>query len=146
MKKQKKITYEPDLCSGCMYCMTSCSTYNNGITSLSNARIRIVRHEGFAITGMDEEDDLVFMPLICKQCDEAPCANACPVDAINYNMDTGAWVMDYDKCVLCMLCMSACPYGAMAFDREKGQPIKCELCNGDPWCVRMCTSQALKYD
>jgi Fe-S-cluster-containing dehydrogenase component len=58
--EEKVIVYDPVLCTGCMRCMTTCSTYNFGATSFSKSRIHMIRHEGYAITRMDEEDDLIF--------------------------------------------------------------------------------------
>ena len=42
MEEEKVIVYDPVYCSGCMRCMTTCSTYNNGATSLSKSRIQII--------------------------------------------------------------------------------------------------------
>ena len=47
--------------------MTTCSTYNNGATSLTKARLQVARHEGHAITEIDEEDELIFEALTCQQ-------------------------------------------------------------------------------
>lgn len=145
MKDKRIITFEPELCSGCMYCMTACSTCNTGITSLSRSRIRIIRHEGFAISNMDEQDDLLFAPIYCRQCEDAPCEYICPVGAISPDPDTGAYLIDHNKCIGCRMCLTICPFGAISFDSTKKQTFKCELCGGDPWCVKMCAGKALKF-
>ena len=82
-KEEKILVFDPVLCTGCMRCMTTCSTYNTGATSLSKSRIHIVRHEGHAITRMDEEDDLIFEALTCRQCDKPYCMYFCPTRAIS---------------------------------------------------------------
>ena len=61
--EEKAIVFETEICTGCMRCMTTCSTYNFGATSLSKARIHVIRHEGHAITKIDEEDELIFEAL-----------------------------------------------------------------------------------
>ena len=70
MNEEKVIVFDPNLCTGCMYCMTACSTYHCGATSLSKSSIHVVRHEGHAITRIDQEDDLIFDVIICQQGDE----------------------------------------------------------------------------
>jgi len=143
--EEKVIVWDPVLCTGCMRCMTTCSTYNFGATSLSKSRIQIIRHEGHAITRMDEEDNLIFQPLLCQQCDKPHCQNVCPVKAISADKETLAKSINYDKCIGCRLCMIACPFGAMRYDPLRKKVYKCELCEGDPQCVRLCPTTALQF-
>ncbi|MBW1799806.1 MAG: 4Fe-4S dicluster domain-containing protein [Deltaproteobacteria bacterium] len=139
------IVFDPYYCSGCMRCMTACSTFNNGATSLFESRIQILRHEGHAITGMNEEDDLIFDIATCLHCDDPYCVYPCPSLAIERNADTGAIVINHDKCVGCRMCLVSCPFGAISYDTDKRAVVKCELCNGDPQCVRFCPTGALKF-
>ncbi len=125
--------------------MTTCTTYNTGATSLSKARLHIARHEGHAITGIDEEDDLIFQALTCQQCDKPYCMYVCPTGAINRNNETGALTINYDRCIGCRMCMAGCPFGAMRYDPDRRQVFKCELCEGDPQCVKFCPTDALQF-
>ena len=143
--EEKTIVFDPVLCTGCMRCMTTCSTYNNGATSLSKARLHIVRHEGHAITRMDEEDELIFEALTCRQCDKPFCLYFCPTKAIKRNKETGALAIDYDRCIGCRMCVVGCPFGAARYDSNKKQVFKCELCEGDPQCVKLCPTGALQF-
>ena len=143
--EEKAIVFDPVLCTGCMRCMTTCSTYNNGATSLSKSRIHIVRHEGHAITRIDEEDELIFEALACRQCDKPYCMYFCPTRAIEVNKDTGALTIDNDKCIGCRMCIVGCPFGAIRYNTDKKQPFKCELCEGDPQCVKFCPTGALEF-
>lgn len=143
--EEKVLVFDPALCTGCMRCMTTCSTYNFGATSFSKARIHIIRHEGHAITRMDEEDDLIFQALICQQCDKPFCMYFCPVQAIKRNKETGAMVINYDKCIGCRMCVARCPFGAARYDPVRKKAFKCELCDGDPQCVKFCPVEALKF-
>jgi carbon-monoxide dehydrogenase iron sulfur subunit len=143
--EEKAIVFDPVLCTGCMRCMTTCSTYNNGGTSLSKARLHIARHEGHAITRIDEEDELIFEALTCQQCDKPFCMYFCPTQAIERNKETGAMTINYDKCIGCRMCMTGCPFGAIRYDSSRRRVIKCELCDGDPQCVKFCPTSALKF-
>ncbi len=143
--EEKVLVFDPVLCTGCMRCMTTCSTYNNGATSLSRARLHIARHEGHALTRIDEEDDLIFESLTCRQCDKPYCMYFCPVRAISRNKETGAMVINYDRCIGCRMCVTMCPFGAALYDAGRNRVIKCELCDGDPQCVKFCPSGALQF-
>lgn len=143
--EEKVLVFDPHSCTGCMRCMTTCSTYNNGATSLSKARLQVVRHEGHALTRIDEEDDLIFESLRCQQCDKPYCMYFCPVAAISRNKETGAMVINYNKCIGCRMCMAGCPFGAMRYDPLRNRVYKCQLCDGDPQCVKLCPSGAIQF-
>ncbi len=129
-----------------MYCMIACSAEKTGAASLSDACLRILRHEGHAVARIDEVDELIFTLVVCRQCDEAACASACPSDALSREKATGAIVLESKRCSKCGACVSACPHGAMfSSRREDDEPFKCELCNGDPQCVTFCYAKALTY-
>lgn len=145
MNEEKVLVFNPHDCTGCMHCVTACSTYNNGATSLSKSRIHIIRHEAHAITKMEDEDDLIFDMISCQQCDEPYCLQLCPVLAVERNRETGALMVNHDKCVGCRMCMVGCPFGAILYDLRQRQVVKCELCGGDPQCVRFCASGALQF-
>ena len=71
--------------------------------------------------------------------------NVCPVKAITRDEALDYVKVDYDICIGCRACVSACPFGAMSFDVVDSQVIKCDLCDGEPQCVRFCEVQALEY-
>ena len=143
--EEKVLVHEPALCTGCMRCMTTCSTYNNGATSLTRSRIQIMRHEGHTITNIDEESELIFEAIMCQQCDRPFCLNFCPVRAIRRDTDTHAMVINYDKCIGCRMCITVCPFGAPHYDQTRKQIFKCTLCDGDPQCVKFCPTESLKF-
>ena len=143
--EEKAIVFEPELCTGCMRCMTTCSTYNFGATSLTKSRIHIVRHEGHAITKIEEEDELIFEALSCQQCDQPFCMAFCPTKALELNTETHAITLNEDKCIGCRMCIVGCPFGAVRYNKDKGKSFKCELCEGDPQCVKFCPTAALKF-
>jgi molybdopterin-containing oxidoreductase family iron-sulfur binding subunit len=56
-----------------------------------------------------------FLPRPCMQCDNPPCVPVCPVSATYKNAE-GVVAVDYDQCIGCRYCVTACPYGARTFD------------------------------
>ena len=56
-----------------------------------------------------------FIPRPCMQCDHPPCTKVCPIGA-TYKSEDGIVAIDYDKCIGCRYCVTACPYGARTFD------------------------------
>ena len=120
-------------CTGCRICENFCSFHHEGAVWPARSRITIVA----------QSDDGPFIPTICRQCDDAPCAAACPLDAIIRDERTGAWVVDVEECIGCGDCVEACPFGGIVFAEEVGLPLKCDLCEGEPECAAMCPSGAI---
>jgi molybdopterin-containing oxidoreductase family iron-sulfur binding subunit len=56
-----------------------------------------------------------FIPRPCMQCDRPPCTPVCPVNA-TYKNEEGVVVIDYEQCIGCRYCITACPYAARTFD------------------------------
>jgi len=54
-------------------------------------------------------------------------------------------VVDQDRCAGCWTCILVCPFGAMGYNSEKKKVFKCDLCEGDPQCVRFCEVKAVDY-
>jgi Fe-S-cluster-containing hydrogenase component 2 len=67
------------------------------------------------------------------------------MEAIYHKEETGAVVIDADRCMGCKMCMVVCPFGAVTWDSESGRMIKCDLCDGDPECVKHCLYGALTW-
>ena len=87
----------------------------------------------------------IDVPITCQQCQQAPCIAACAMNAIHRDESTGAVIVNEDECTRCDLCITACPIGAIAINPITDKITMCDLCSGDPLCVKFCTVDALKY-
>lgn len=133
MSKVLIIDYEK--CVGCRTCEQACSAKHARVINPLLSRIQIIR------LWMGTQD----IPIVCMQCASAPCKAICPVGAISRDEQAGRVVVDYDICIGCRICVAVCPFGCMSFDSIDNRVFKCDLCDGDPMCVRFCQHDALQY-
>ena len=126
-----KVNYER--CTGCRLCELACSVKHDRVSNPIRSRIRIIKWESEGL----------YVPVTCQQCEDPPCAIACPAKAISRNQDIGRVEIDYEKCIGCRTCVSVCPFGAVHFVPADRKVIKCHLCDGDPQCVRFCEVKAV---
>ncbi|HSR11753.1 MAG TPA: 4Fe-4S dicluster domain-containing protein [Thermodesulfobacteriota bacterium] len=132
----KKLSADPIKCTGCRSCMLVCSLMHTDAHSYDGARIRI----------QSDEPRGVHTPVLCKFCEDPDCVSACTVQALSKDQKTGSIRVDDSLCNGCEACVDSCPHSAMFFDAEKGVPFTCDLCQGDPECVKVCRlPEALNY-
>src|SRR5712691_12071957 len=87
-----------------------------------------------------------FIPVLCNQCEEAPCLKACPTGAI-IRIENGEIVINKGDCNVNRFCMAACPYGAIYIDPEEHVAQKCTFCEHrtaqgmQPACVDACPTR-----
>ncbi|MBQ3386712.1 MAG: 4Fe-4S dicluster domain-containing protein [Eggerthellaceae bacterium] len=132
-----RILHNPDICSGCRTCELVCSTYHDGVAAPSLSRLFVKK---------DVQDACTTNILACKQCAGAECVAVCPSGALHVDKDTGARVIDETLCVGCQLCLHACPCEPprIRYNAAKGVCFKCDLCGGEPQCVKFCPMGALQ--
>ena len=126
-----KLVVNSDLCTGCLNCQTVCALVHGGRQDRSASSIRV---ELEMFTGLNT---ITY----CRQCEDPECRNACPVGAIHRDQRTGAWKINYDTCIECGKCITACSYGAMFLKEDS--PLKCDLCGGKPACAEACKFNAV---
>lgn len=131
---QKFLLADIEKCTGCGRCTLACSGIKEGIFAPAKSRIQFVNfpREGLSV------------PNICFHCEKPACAEACSAETIVRN-DIGAVIVDYSTCTGCAECIEACPYGMIELNQES-LAYKCDLCNGDPECVKVCQPMAIIYD
>jgi Fe-S-cluster-containing hydrogenase component 2 len=132
----KKLIFDASLCTGCRSCELACSFKHERFFSPALSRIRIVRND----------EDGYDVPTGCEHCEDAPCIAVCPTKAITRDGETGAVILNMDLCIGCKQCMTVCPFGAIIYDPERKVFIKCNLCEGDPECVKWCFTRAIKWE
>jgi Fe-S-cluster-containing dehydrogenase component len=122
-------------CLGCGHCEWICSVQRTGDC----------RPEDSSIWVKIDPERMAIFTTTCFQCETAYCLEVCPTKALRRDPQTNAVVVAEDCCSGCKLCIEACPFGNMHFDSKKGVAAKCDVCHGDPKCVKFCMAKALHY-
>jgi len=67
--------------------------------------------------------------------------------AIHKDEATGTVIIDEDKCVGCGMCIMACPFGALAMDKERKVALRCDHCieSDEPVCIKACPTKSLLF-
>lgn len=141
----------PNLCIGCRTCEIACALSHQAERTAAgkeasdfSPRLTVVKNAH------------VTTPVMCRQCDDAPCAQVCPNNAIV--LEDGFVKVIQSRCIGCKTCVMACPFGAMnvvtsmtesadgSCQVAQSQALKCDLCHHQeegPACVRVCPTGAI---
>ena len=129
----KKLTVIPEQCSGCKICELVCSINHFGVNNPKKAAIRVI---------ITYPHPVMRMPVVCGHCKVPTCVDVCPVDALSRK--DGVVHLDKEVCISCYKCIGACPFGAIYAHEDCDYPIHCDMCDGDPECVKKCPKGALR--
>jgi Fe-S-cluster-containing dehydrogenase component len=132
------LVVDESICAACQNCMYACTLSKDGVACPELARIQLN-------TRWINQPHAAAQP--CLQCIDPQCLRFCPTKAIKVDEITGARVIDPVLCIGCQTCIQACPYdiSRVRFDKVKKKAVKCDLCGGDPACVKACPTGALTY-
>jgi len=137
-----RIVHDYRACVGCQTCEMSCAMFNAKEANPSKSRIKIYRYE-----------PRVHVGIVCQQCMDRPCVNACPVEpdkdgrrALYEDPKVKCLAVNVARCINCGNCVEACKTNRNGniYLNAKGIPDGyCVLCGGDPQCVKDCPQNAL---
>lgn len=166
-------------CKGYRDCVSACVEENNlgrdsqmqyiRVLEMDQGTMNLENGDHYYESETVPQDGKYYLPVQCMQCDDPPCVKACPVNATWMEPD-GIVVVDYDWCIGCRYCMTACPYWARHFNwsepeipaeeinldthylgnrpRPKGVVEKCHFCvqrtreGRQPACMEACPTGA----
>lgn len=134
------IHVKPECCIGCRTCEIACDLaqgeHHSSNDRYFHPRLQVIKFRSST------------QPVMCHQCENAPCVAVCPVRALV--QEQGCVAAHEALCIGCKNCVMACPFGAIDISltpEAKIHIVKCDLCQqreGGPECVRVCPTAALE--
>ncbi len=129
------ILASPEACIGCRTCEVACALEHVAEGAEFHPRLKVLRLDHLSV------------PVMCHQCENAPCVSSCPVAALT--MGNEQVEADAARCIGCQSCVVACPFGVITIDVSAAHSpaiVKCDLCPGrerGPACIDVCPTAAL---
>ena len=137
-------------CIGCQACTVACKM-ENGIEPGSWIKVKMLDGQPLDTAhGQFPNLTMPYLPVTCMHCQNPPCVDACPTDAIYKRVD-GVVILESSLCNGCENCLAACPYDAILWNDNAGTASKCHLCahrigqGEEPFCVLCCEGQAMHF-
>lgn len=131
----ERILVRSEICSGCRACEIACVARHEGSFGTALSRIKVTKLEP---RGLD-------VPAVCRRCRRPGCVQACPTSAL-WRDDTSSVIrLRPEECIGCGACVDGCPFGMVTLRPSDSLPLICDLCNGDPQCVKRCAPGAIRW-
>ena len=127
-------------CIGCHACTIACKSEHDIPIGVNRCWVKTVEKGTFPDT------QRLFFPVLCNQCEEAPCLKICPTNAL-YKRRDGIVDLNGAACIGCRACMAACPYDQLFIDPNTRTAEKCNFCANrvenelQPACVSVCPTE-----
>ena len=127
-------------CIGCHACTIACKSEHEIPVGVNRCWVKTVEKGSFPDTTR------FFFPVLCNQCDDAPCVSICPTNTLFKRRD-GIVDFNSDSCIGCRACMAACPYDQLFIDPNTHTAEKCNFCANrvenklQPACVSVCPTE-----
>lgn len=118
-----------ELCTACRACEAACSLSHYGVVNPLRSRVRV------------KDEGLKVEIGVCIHCQELKCIPACRRQALVESF--GVLILRPELCDLCGDCVKACPSAGVHIEPLWGSVYICDLCSGDPNCVKVCAPGAL---
>jgi Fe-S-cluster-containing dehydrogenase component/formate-dependent nitrite reductase membrane component NrfD len=127
-------------CIGCHACTIACKAEHQIPVGVNRCWVKTVEKGTFPDT------QRFFFPVLCNQCEDAPCVRICPTNALFKRRDA---IVDLNpsSCIGCRACMEACPYDQIFIDPNTHTAEKCNFCANRvenkllPSCVSVCPTE-----
>jgi len=127
-------------CIGCHACTIACKAEHDIPVGVNRCWVKTVEKGSFP------ETRRFFFPVLCNQCEDAPCVRICPTNALFKRRD-GIVDLNGSNCIGCRACMEACPYDQLFIDPNTHTAEKCNFCANRvenkllPACVIVCPTE-----
>ncbi len=147
--KRLGMVIDQERCIGCEACSISCKIENNA----TDYWIKVETQGGAdkdTPRGRFPNLTMEFLPKLCNHCENPPCVDSCPEDAIQKRND-GIVILDQELCSGCQACLTACPFNVIIFNENKNVAEKCHFCAHrvdqglEPFCLICCEGQAIHF-
>jgi len=129
-------------CIGCHACTVACKSEHDVAVGVQRTWVKYIEKGAYPNTRR------LFSVMRCNHCEDAPCVEICPVEALHIR-DDGIVDFDNRRCIGCKSCMQACPYDALYIDPKTHTAAKCNYCSHridvglEPACVNVCPEHAI---
>jgi len=142
--KRYAMAFDLERCTGCHACSVACKVENH--VPLGNFRTKVYYYDQGEFPRVRRH----FLPVVCMQCEDAPCLKACPTQSISRGED-GVVRINTATCNGNGKCEHACPYGAIYVNPLTHTADKCDFCSHRleagmaPACVETCPGETIVF-